>query len=466
MKRFLSEDFLLQSQSARKLYHECAAGLPIIDYHSHIPPDQIANNHNFSNMTEIWLSGDHYKWRAMRTLGIDETYITGQASDREKFRKWAYTVPHTMRNPLYHWTHMELKTYFGIDKQLNPDTADEIYDQCHEMLQQPEFSANNLLKKLNVEVACSTDDPVDDLAHHKMIHSGDYDVNVLPTFRPDKAYSFEDPDSYNSYLTKLEKVSGMEINSLDNLLEALEKRIEYFNDAGCRASDHGLEKLIYHPADKKDLDSYFKSIRNGDSLSTDQINSLTYFILLQLGRLYHKKGWVQQFHLGALRNGNTRMYKRLGADTGFDSIGNSLDGNSLNNFFDSLDVTSQLPRTILYNLNPSDNPLLITIAGNFNDGSVKGKVQHGPAWWFLDQKDGIEDQLNTLSRMSLLSSFVGMLTDSRSFLSYTRHDYFRRILCNVIGYDVEKGELPADYEWLGKIVSDLSYYNAKEYFGL
>ncbi len=465
MGHFLSEDFLLQSSAARKLYHNYASKLPIIDYHSHLPPADISQNRTFDTITNIWLDGDHYKWRAMRTLGIDEDYITGNASDREKFQKWAYTVPYTMRNPLYHWTHMELKNYFNIEKLLNQESADEIYATTTEQLQHPDFSARNLLRRMDVEVVCTTDDPTDSLQHHREIQNSELGITVLPAFRPDAAYNFDDPKSYNEYLDQLQEASNIEINSLDKLVAALENRIDYFQEHGCRLSDHGLERIYYEPCSKKELDTFFSSIRNkNEKLNPHQKKALTYYLLLQLGKLYNQRGWVQQFHLGALRNANKRMYDKMGAAVGFDSIGDFQQSQSLANFLNELDQTEELAKTILYNLNPADNEVMATMTGNFNDGSVKGKIQYGSAWWFLDQKDGMEEQMNILSNMGLLSCFVGMLTDSRSFLSFPRHEYFRRILCNLIGNDVANGELPNDMEWLGKIISDICYYNAREYF--
>lgn len=465
MGNFLSEDFLLQTPAARELYHDYASNLPIIDYHSHLPPADISLDRNFDTITNIWLDGDHYKWRAMRTLGIDEKYITGNAGNKEKFQTWAEAVPYTMRNPLYHWTHMELKNYFGIEQLLNSDSAEEIYAATNEQLQQPDFSARSLLHRMDVEVICTTDDPADSLEHHREIQKSEFDTAVLPAFRPDNAYSFDDQDAYNKYLDRLQNTADTEINSLDSLLEVLEQRIDFFHEQGCRVSDHGLQKLYFQPVSKQKLDSWFQQIRNDrKQINEEQQEALTCYILLQLGKMYKERGWVQQFHLGALRNANERMYKKLGPATGFDSIGDFQQSHSLAAFLNELDKNDQLPKTILYNLNPADNEVMATMTGNFNDGSEKGKLQYGSAWWFLDQKDGMEEQMNILSNMGLLSCFVGMLTDSRSFLSFPRHEYFRRILCNLIGNDVANGELPADTEWLGKIVSDVCYYNAREYF--
>lgn len=464
MEKFLSDDFLLHNGTAKKLYHDYAASMPIIDYHSHLPPADIAEDKQFSSITSIWLDGDHYKWRAMRTLGINEEYITGKAADDEKFRKWAYTVPYTVRNPLYHWSHMELKNYFNIKDLIKPDNADSIFDRCNEQLRNPEFSAKSLLKRMKVKIVCTTDDPADTLSYHRQIKSQNFDIRILPTFRPDKSCSFDDPESYNRYLDRLERSVGFKIITLDDLINGLEDRISFFHKMGCRLADHGLESMADEIPGSSNPEELFSRIRDRKPLSTAHSKSLKTYILLQLGYLYHQKGWTQQFHLGALRNPNTRMFNKHGEASGFDSIGDFFQARSLAAFLDELDKTEQLPKTILYNLNPADNALMATMAGNFNDGSEKGKVQFGTAWWFLDQKDGMEEQLNILSNMGLLSCFVGMLTDSRSFLSYPRHEYFRRILCNLIGSDVENGELPCDVEWLGKVVEDICYNNAENYF--
>lgn len=465
-KYFLTEDFLLQNDFSKTLYNQYAKDLPIIDYHCHLPPQEIALNRQFSNITKIWLEGDHYKWRAMRTLGIDEKYITGNGSDEEKFKKWAETVPYTMRNPLYHWTHLELKRYFGIEKHLTPETATEVYNTCTELLNKPEYATRSLLKKMKVEVIGTTDDPADSLEYHQKIKKDNIGINVAPTFRPDKAYAIENSETYLQYLEKLGSASGITIKSFDTLLEALKNRIDFFELQGCKLSDHGLEHL-YYPEDKASFtaDSIFKKIVKKENLSTAEVQFYKYAVLIELGKLYHSKGWTQQFHIGALRNTNERMLRVLGPDTGFDSIGDFQQSRTLAKFLNELDNSNQLAKTIIYNLNPADNEVIGTMIGNFNDGSTKGKIQFGSAWWFLDQKDGMEKQINALSNMGLLSCFVGMLTDSRSFLSYPRHEYFRRILCNMIGKDVANGELPWDEAWLGKIVSDVCYYNARNYFG-
>jgi glucuronate isomerase len=465
MTSFLTEDFLLQSEYARRLYHQYAENLPIIDYHCHLSPHDIAVNRQFDNLTRIWLAGDHYKWRAMRTLGINEKYITGNATDAEKFDQWAYAVPYTMRNPLYHWTHLELKRYFGIEKLLTPQTGKEVYDCASDKLKKPEFNTRSLLKKMKVETICTTDDPADTLEYHQQIRKDGFGITILPTFRPDKAYAVEDTEAYKQYLEKLSAASGVTISSFDTLLEALGNRIEFFHTLGCRLSDHGLEQLYFpEHGTAHSPDALFKKVLKGEALNRPEREHFKYAVLTALGKMYHGKGWTQQFHLGALRNTNERMLRVLGPDTGFDSIGDFQQSVAMARFMNELDSSDQLAKTILYNLNPADNEVLGTMIGNFNDGSIKGKVQFGSAWWFLDQKDGMEKQINSLSNLGLLSCFIGMLTDSRSFLSYPRHEYFRRILCNVIGQDVANGELPWDEAWLGKIVSDICYHNAKNYF--
>lgn len=462
--QFLHEDFLLSNSFAKTLYHQYAEKQPIIDYHCHLPPQDIAKDTRFDNLTAIWLAGDHYKWRAMRTLGVAEEYITGSASPLDKFRKWAYTVPYTMRNPLFHWTVLEMKRYFDVDELLSEKTADAIYQACTEKLQTPPFATRNLLKRMDVRIVCTTDDPADTLEHHKNIADSTFPIRVLPAFRPDKAYSVEDPATFATYIDKLSGISGVNIADHDSLLEALKKRIQFFHSMGCRLSDHGLEQLYHFDEAPGDISGIFKKIKSGKGLTQSEIHYFKYVTLLELCRMYHQNGWTQQFHLGALRNNNSRMLKTLGPDTGFDSIGDFPQARNLSSFLNELDRTDQLAQTILYNVNPSDNELFASMTGNFNDGTTKGKVQYGSAWWFLDQKDGMEKQINALSNIGLLSCFVGMITDSRSFLSYPRHEYFRRILCNLIGQDVERGELPADEKWLGKLVADVCYYNAREYF--
>ncbi len=461
---FLSDDFLLTNDYAKVLYHNYAKDLPIIDYHCHLSPHDIAVNRQFTDLTAIWLEGDHYKWRAMRTLGIDEKYITGNAPSIEKFEKWAHTVPYTMRNPLYHWTHLELQRYFGVNELLKAETAEEVYISCSALLNTPEYATRPLLTKMNVETICTTDDPIDTLEYHQKIQQDGFSIKVLPTFRPDKAYAVENPAAFNEYLEKLSQATGIEIDSFASLLLALENRIEYFHAQGCRLSDHGLEQLYYVESKFLSVEAIFRKLRKHLTLSKEEAHYFKYHALIELSRMYHTKGWTQQFHLGALRNTNARMMRTLGPDTGFDSIGDFQQSVSIARFLNQLDSTDQLAKTILYNLNPADNEVMATMIGNFNDGSIKGKIQFGSGWWFLDQKDGMEKQMNALSNLGLLSCFIGMLTDSRSFMSYPRHEYFRRILCNLIAKDVAAGELPADEAWLGKLVSDICYHNAKNYF--
>lgn len=466
MKPFLSEDFLLETETARKFYFEHASDVPIIDYHCHLPPQEISEDKKFKNLTRIWLEGDHYKWRAMRTNGVDEKYITGKASDYQKFEKWAETVPFTMRNPLYHWTHMELKKPFGVNQLLHPGTASEIFERCSDQLQSKEFSTKNILRYFKVEVLCTTDDPADNLKYHQHLREDGFEIGVLPTFRPDKAISIDSPEIYNTYLDKLGASANVEIRNFSNLLTALDKRHNYFHEMGCRLSDHGLEHIFADDFTESDIENIFDRVRNGKEVSLEDQFKFKSSMLLKLAELDHSKEWTQQFHLGALRNNNTRMMKSLGPDTGFDSIGDFEMGRPLSKFLDTLDENNQLAKTILYNVNPRDNYLIATMTGNFNDGSFPGKVQFGSGWWFLDQKEAMEWQLNALSNLGLLSRFVGMITDSRSFLSYPRHDYFRRILCNLIGNDVEKGLLPGELEWLGKMIENISYYNARHFFNL
>ena len=463
-KTFLTEDFLLKNEFAKILYHDYAKHLPIIDYHNHLPPAEISQNRKFENISKIWLAGDHYKWRAMRTLGVNEHYITGKATDQEKFEKWAYTLPYTMRNPLFHWSQMELSRYFGVDELLNSSNSEEVYFKTSAYLQEENFRARGLLEQMNVEVVCTTDDPVDSLEHHESYFGQQQSVAMYPAFRPDKSFAIENPQVYSAYLEKLGQVSGTEINSFDSLIEALAKRIDFFHSRGCRLSDHGLENLYYSNDSRLSADGILQKVLRGNTPNAEEIEYFKFKVLKKLCKLYHSKGWVQQFHLGALRNTNTRMLTVLGPDTGFDSIGDFNQAVAMSRFLNELDSSDQLTQTVIYNLNPRDNEVFATMIGNYNDGSVKGKVQFGSGWWYLDQKDGMEKQINTLSNMGLISCFIGMLTDSRSFLSFPRHEYFRRILCNLFGQDVENGELPWDEKWLGKLVSDICYHNAKNYF--
>ena len=464
MKNFMDKNFLLQTETAQKLYHEHAAKMPIFDYHCHINPKDIADDRKFKTITEIWLAGDHYKWRAMRTNGVDEKYCTGKANDWEKFEKWAETVPYAVRNPLYHWTHLELKKFFGIDEILSPKNARAIYDACNEKLQTPEYSCRNIIRMANVHTICTTDDPIDTLEYHQKIKADGFEVAVLPAWRPDKAMMVENPISYNEYINQLESVSEMEIKTFDDLMIALNKRHLYFHENGCRLSDHGLDTAYADDYMAEEIDSLFLKIRIGYRVTTREIQKFKSCMLFEFGRMDHSRGWTQQFHIGALRNNNTRQFNLTGPDTGFDSIGDKPIAEPLSKLLNRLDTEFKLCKTILYNLNPRDNEVYGTMIGNFQDRSIPGKIQYGSGWWFLDQKDGIEKQINTLSNLGLLSRFVGMLTDSRSFLSYTRHEYFRRILCNMLGNDVENGEIPNDMELLGQMVENISFNNAKNYF--
>lgn len=465
MRPFLDKNFVLESKTAERLYHEHSKHLPIIDYHCHLDPKMIAEDYQFDNLGEIWLSGDHYKWRAMRTNGISEKYCTGDASDWEKFEKWAETVPYTMRNPLYHWTHMELKSAFGVDKILKPETAREIYEECTEKLRQPDYSARGLMRHYNVEVVCTTDDPIDSLEHHIALRDEGFGIKVLPTWRPDMAAAVENPTRYIEYIEKLSEVSGVTITRFSHLIEALRIRHDFFEEVGCRLSDHGTEE--FYAADYTDIaiENIFDKVCSGKELSRDEIVKFKSAVMYEGAIMDWEKGWTQQFHYGVIRNNSTRLFKALGPDTGFDSISDPTVAKNMAKFLDRLDSDNRLAKTIIYNLNPADNEVVATMVGNFQDGSVAGKIQFGSGWWFLDQRDGMEAQMNALSNLGLLSRFVGMLTDSRSFLSYPRHEYFRRILCNLLGGDVERGLLPAsEMEFIGKIVEDVSYHNAKNFF--
>jgi glucuronate isomerase len=464
MKDFLDQNFLLQNKTAERLYHEFAKDMPIIDYHCHLDPEQMARNVNFKNLTEVWLKGDHYKWRAMRANGVNEAFITGDKSDWEKFEQWAATVPYTLRNPLYHWTHLELQRYFGVRELLSPKTAKTIYDSCTEKLNTSEYSVQKLISKMNVEVICTTDDPLDNLEHHQKLKEGKWNVKVFPAFRPDKAMNADDPKALNEYINKLEAIVNMSIDSYNAYLSALKMRHDYFAENGCTISDHGLEQLYAEDFTSQEVAAIFDKIRLGKEVEQIEVLKFKSAMLYEFALWDHEKGWVQQYHIGALRNNNSRAYREIGPDTGYDSMGDFSQARALSKFLDKLDGTDQLAKTIIYNLNPADNELIATMTGNFNDGSVAGKVQFGSAWWFLDQKDGMTRQLNALSSMGLVSRLVGMLTDSRSFLSFPRHEYFRRLLCNLFGTEIENGELPNDIEWTGQIIKDICYYNAKSYF--
>ena len=467
MKQFMDENFLLQTETAQKLYHEHAAKMPIIDYHCHLVPQMVADDHKFSSITELWLGGDHYKWRAMRSNGVPEKYCTGKdTSDWEKFEKWAETVPYTFRNPLYHWTHLELKTAFGITKLLKPETAREIFDECNDKLQNdPSFTARGLMKKYNVEIVCTTDDPVDDLRFHKQYAAENGFTRMIPAWRPDKAMAVENPVNYKAYIEKLSEVSGVAISKFQNVIDALQKRHEFFAENGCKLSDHGIEEFYAEDYTDNEINEIFNKVYGGKELTKDEILKFKSCMLVKFAEMDSDAGWTQQFHYGAIRDNNTKMFNLLGPDTGFDSIGQFNTSKAMSKFFNRLASEDKLTKTIIYNLNPADNEMVATMLGNFQDGSCPGKIQWGSGWWFLDQKRGMENQMNTLSVLGLLSRFVGMLTDSRSFLSYPRHEYFRRTLCNLLGNDIENGEVPAsEMERVQQMVEDISYNNAKNYF--
>lgn len=466
-KPFLSEEFLLNNRAAERLYREFAEHEPIFDYHCHLNPSDIAEDRVFENITQIWLAGDHYKWRAMRANGVDERYCTGDASDLDKFLKWAETAPSTLRNPLYHWTHLELKRYFGISgKVLNGESAREIYSACSEKLKSREFSTRNLLRKMNVKCVCTTDDPIDDLRYHRKIQLDNFEVKVVPTFRPDRIMQTENTAEWNCYADRLAAAAKTEVSSFGLLAEALRRRQAFFHDMGCRASDHGLPAVCAEPFAGQELDKIVGDLRVGRQIGLAEQMKLKSGLMAEFGRMDREKGWVMQLHIGALRNNNTRLFKKLGPDGGFDSIGDLQTASALARFLDGLDTGDQLPKTILFNLNPRDNEVMAAMTGNFQDGAVPGKIQYGPGWWFLDQKDGMERQMNALSNMGLLSRFVGMTTDSRSLLSYPRHEYFRRILCNMVGNDVENGEIPDDIGLVGAMVRNICFANARNYFGI
>lgn len=466
MKPFMDENFLLNNETAVKLYHDYAKNMPIFDYHCHLSPKEIAENKRYKNITEVWLGGDHYKWRAMRSNGVDEKYITGDAPDKEKFMKWAETMPKCIGNPLYHWTHLELKRYFGIDKLLSPETAEEIWEKCNEMLQRDEFTARGLIERSNVKALCTTDDPTDTLEHHIAIaNDKTFKVKVLPAFRPDKSFNIE-KDGFVDWIGKLGKVAGIEIKTFDDLKRALRQRLEFFHKIGCRVSDHAMDPIVYEEGSEEEASLILAKALNYEKLTETEIKKYKTQVMLFLGREYSKLGWVMQLHIGTMRNNNSRMMKLLGPDTGFDATGDYVFAQALSRFLDKLDSTDELPKTILYCLNPRDNDVLATIMGCFQGGGIPGKIQFGSGWWFNDQKDGMIRQMVTLANLGLLSRFVGMLTDSRSFLSYTRHEYFRRILCNLLGEWVEAGEAPNDMKLLGSMVEDICFNNAKNYFGI
>lgn len=463
---FIHDDFLLDTEQARVLFHNYAKDMPIIDYHCHLHPEQVGTNKQFKNLYEVWLAGDHYKWRAMRSNGVDERYCTGDASDWEKFQKWCETVPYTLRNPLYHWTHLELRKPFGItDRLLDGSNAKRTWDECNEMLATPEFSARGLMAQANVKMVCTTDDPIHDLAHHKAVAAdASFKSAMLPTWRPDRAMAVDSAKDYNSYIDRLAEVSDTQISTFDDLMTALNKRHDYFHSVGCRLSDHGLETVYAADYSEAEVKTIFAKIRGGSELNAVEIEKFQSAMMIEFALQDHAKGWVQQFHIGAIRNNNPRLFRAVGPDTGFDSIGDANYAKPLAKFLGRLDSENRLAKTIIYNLNPRDNEMIGTMIGNFQDGSSAGKIQFGSGWWFLDQMDGMTRQIEALSQLGLLSRFVGMLTDSRSFLSYSRHEYFRRILCGMLGRDMAKGLVPNDTKMVGKLISDVSFNNAKEYF--
>jgi glucuronate isomerase len=461
--QFIHDDFLLTTPAARSLYHELAAPEPIFDYHCHLPPKDIAENRQFRNLHEIWLEGDHYKWRAMRANGVPERFVTGDASPEEKFRAWARTVPYTLRNPLYHWTHLELLRYFGISELLDEESAGRVWAAANEQLAQPGFSTQGIMKKFRVTHVCTTDDPVDDLRHHAAVANAGIETKVLPAFRPDAALNVQRPEAFNAWLGKLEAAAGTEVRSLSALLDALRSRLDFFHAQGCRLSDHGLERCYAEFPPESEAAAIFDRARGGTAAAPAEFERYAAFLMLFLGQEYARRGWTMQLHLGALRNNNARLLRELGPDTGFDSIGDFPQGVALSAFLNRLDSENTLPRTIIYNLSPADNYVIAAMIGNFQDGSIPGKIQLGSGWWFLDQKEGMEWQLNALSTQGLLSRFVGMVTDSRSFMSYPRHEYFRRVLCNLLGQDIARGEIPDDPALLGPLVRNVCYANARDY---
>ena len=465
-KTFITDDFLLQNAPARKLYHEFAAKMPIYDYHCHLPPAEIAADKCFGNITQAWLYGDHYKWRAMRTNGVDEKFCTGDADDETKFLQWAQTVPYTIRNPLYHWTHLELRRFFGVDDLLNGQSARAIYHAVSEKLNSPEYSVRNLMRKMNVKLVSTTEDPLDTLEHHQKIKQDGFEIAVHTAWRPDKAMAAENTTALNGWIDALAELTNIDIGSFQSYIDAIRQRHDFFHEHDCRLSDHGLESAYAEDYTDQQIEAIFQKIRSGRTLETNDVLQFKSAMLYEFGIMDHEKGWVQQFHLGALRSNNSRMFASLGPDTGFDSIGDFEQARPLSRMLDRLDKQNKLTKTIVYNLNPADNEVICTMIGNFQDPAVPGKMQFGTSWWFLDQKDGMQRQITALSNMGLLSRFVGMLTDSRSFLSYPRHEYFRRVLCNLLGTDIVKGELPDDMDLLGPMVENICYNNAKNYFGM
>jgi len=465
MKIFMDEEFLLSNETAKTLYHDYAAKMPVIDYHCHINPEEIANNRRFENITQVWLGGDHYKWRMIRSNGIDEKYITGDSTDREKFQMFAEALPKAIGNPLYHWTHLELKRYFGYDGVLNADTAEEVWNLCNAKLKTDALSVRGIIEQSNVKLIATTDDPIDTLQWHKAIKEDTTcKVKVIPAWRPDKIMNIEKP-TFAQYVADLAKVSNVKIDTVKDVYAALQKRLDFFAEMGCKASDHGINYVMHSPASEEQIEEIFAKSMAGKSLISEEIDQYKYAILLFLGRQYAKRGWVMQLHYGTIRDTNTAMFNKHGPDTGFDSIATHDSAQGIVKFFDALNQTNELPKSILYSLNPADNEMLDTIIGCFQGSEVAGKMQHGAPWWFNDTKTGMVAQMTSLANLSILGNFIGMLTDSRSFLSYTRHEYFRRILCNMIGTWVENGEYPCDMKSLGKMVQDISFNNAVTYFG-
>ena len=464
--KFIHDDFLLETPQAQRLYHGHAENLPIIDYHCHLPPAEISEDKKWPDMAALWLGGDHYKWRAMRTAGVDERFITGDAAPEEKFAKYAEIMPGLLRNPLYHWSHLELARYFGIDDRLlGPDTAQEIFGRCHELLARPGFSARRLMERSRVEVVCTTDDPADSLEHHRAIATDkDFRIRVLPTWRPDKALAVDKPEIFSAWIGSLEKAADVSVATLDDLMSALQQRHDFFAEHGCRLSDRGIETVWAEDCTRAEAAAVFAKARVAGGVSAAEALRYRSFLLHELAAMDAGKGWTMQIHYGALRSANTRMLRRLGPDTGFDSIGDWPVASAMARHFDRLDLEGKLPKTIVYNLNPRDNEVIATMLGNFQDGVTAGKMQFGSGWWFMDQLDGMTRQIEALSQMGLLSRFVGMLTDSRSFLSYTRHEYFRRLLCNILGRDMRRGLIPDDEELVGSVVRDICYRNARNYF--
>lgn len=465
MKQFMDKDFLLSTEMSQTLYHQFAENMPILDYHCHINPQEIYEDRKFENITQVWLGGDHYKWRQMRSNGVDEKYITGDGSDREKFQAWAETMPKLIGNPLYHWSHLELRRYFGYEGYLNGDTAEEVWNLCNAKLQEDSMTVRNIIKQSGVTLICTTDDPVDSLEWHKKIaEDPTFDVQVLPAWRPDKAMNVEKP-TYGEYIAQLSKVSGIEIKDFTSLKEALKNRMAFFASMGCCVSDHALEYVMYAPASDAEVDAILQKGLRGETISKEEELKYKTAYMLFVAREYVKLGWVMQIHYGCKRDNNAYMFEQLGPDTGYDCINNYAPSSEMADFLNALNQSDELPKTIIYSLNPNDNQAIGTILGCFQDSTAVAKIQQGSAWWFNDHKTGMQDQMISLANLGNLSGFVGMLTDSRSFLSYTRHDYFRRILCNLIGNWVENGEFPADYETLGEIVKGICYNNAVNYFG-